>query len=153
SLGQPNLLIVPDRTAAARYGLNVGDVTAVVQAAIGGRAITQGLQADRPFDLVGRGKPQNHERLAADWQILVSAPGGGQVPLAQVARIQTTEGASFIYREDLERYVPIRFAVRGRDLESTVTEAKQRVAQQVKLPEGVHLQWSGEYGELQAANR
>jgi cobalt-zinc-cadmium resistance protein CzcA len=153
SLGQPNLLIVPDRKAAARYGLNVGDVTAVVQAAIGGQAITQVLEGDRRFDLVVRWKPQYRESLDAIRQIRVNAPGGGQVPLDQVAQIQTAEGASFIYREDLQRYVPIRFAVRGRDLESTVAEAKRRVAQQVKLPEGVHLEWSGEYGELQAANR
>ena len=153
SLGQPNLLIVPDRKAAARYGLNVGDVTAVVQAAIGGQAITQVLEGDRRFDLVVRWKPQYRESLDAIRQIRVNAPGGGQVPLDQVAQIQIAEGASFIYREDLQRYVPIRFAVRGRDLESTVAEAKRRVAQQVKLPEGAHLEWSGEYGELQAANR
>ena len=153
SLGQPNLVIVPERKAAARYGLNVGDVTAVVQAAIGGQAITQVLEGDRRFDLVVRWKPQYRESLEAIRQIRVSTPGGGQVPLDQVAQIQTAEGASFIYREDLQRYVPIRFAVRGRDLESTVADAKRRVAQQVKLPEGVHLEWSGEYGELQAANR
>jgi cobalt-zinc-cadmium resistance protein CzcA len=153
SLGQPNLLIVPDRKAAARYGLNAGDVAAVVQAAIGGQAITQVLEGDRRFDLVVRWKPRYRESLDAIRQIRVNAPGGGSVPLAQVAEIKTAEGASFIYREDLERYVPLRFAVRGRDLQSTVVEAKRRVAQQVKVPEGVHLEWSGEYGELQAANR
>jgi cobalt-zinc-cadmium resistance protein CzcA len=153
SLGQPNLLIVPDRKAAARYGLNAGDVAAVVQAAIGGQAITQVLEGDRRFDLVVRWKPRYRESLDAIRQIRVNAPGGGSVPLAQVAEIKTAEGASFIYREDLERYVPLRFAVRGRDLQSAVVEAKRRVAQQVKLPEGVHLEWSGEYGELQAANR
>jgi heavy metal efflux system protein len=153
SLGQPNLLIVPDRKAAARYGLNVGDVAAVVQAAIGGQAITQVLEGDRRFDLVVRWKPQYRESLDAIRQIRVNTPAGGAVPLDQVAGIQTTEGASFIYREDLERYVPIRFAVRGRDLQRAVVEARRRVARQVKLPEGVHLEWSGEYGELQAANR
>jgi cobalt-zinc-cadmium resistance protein CzcA len=75
------------------------------------------------------------------------------VPLGQIAKVNTVEGASFIYREQLERYVPIRFAVRGRDLQSAVVETKARVAREVVLPEGVHLQWAGEYGELQAANR
>jgi len=153
SLGQPNLLIAPDRKEAARYGLNVGDVTEVVQAAIGGQAITQVLEGDRRFDLVVRWKPNYREGLDAIRRIRVNTPAGGQVPLDQVARIQTAQGASFIYRENLGRYVPIRFAVRGRDLQSAVVEAKRRVAAEVKLPEGVHLEWSGEYGELQAANQ
>lgn len=153
SMGQPNLLIVPDRKACARYGLNVGDVSAVVQAAIGGQAVTQVLEGDRRFDLVVRWKPQYRESLDAIRQIRVNVPAGGQVPLDQVAKVETAEGASFIYREQLERYVPMRFGVRGRDLASAVEEAKDRVARGVKLPQGVHLEWAGEYGELQAANR
>ena len=153
SLGQPNLLIAPDRREAARYGLNAGDVAAVVQAAIGGQAVTQVLEGDRRFDLVVRWKPQYRESLDAIAQIRVNAPAGAQIPLDQVAHIDTAQGASFIYRENLERYVPIRFAVRGRDLQSAVQDAKRRVVAQVKLREGVHLEWSGEYGELQAANR
>jgi cobalt-zinc-cadmium resistance protein CzcA len=153
SLGQPNLLIAPDRAQCARYGLNVGDIAAVVQAAIGGQAVTQVLEGDRRFDLVVRWKPQYRENLDAIRQIRVNVPAGGQVPLAQVAEIETGEGASFVYRENLERYVPIRFTVRDRDLKSTVEDAKHRIAQDVQPPEGVHLQWAGEYGELQAANR
>ena len=153
SMGQPNLQITPDRAACARYGLNVGDVGAVVQAAIGGQAVTQVLEGDRRFDLVVRWKPQYRESLDAVRQIRVNLPAGGQIPLDQVADIATAEGASFIYREALQRYVPIRFSIRGRDLQSAVLEAKQRIAKEVNLPEGVHLEWSGEYGELQAANR
>ncbi|HVN85047.1 MAG TPA: CusA/CzcA family heavy metal efflux RND transporter [Candidatus Binatia bacterium] len=152
SLGQPNLLITPDRTACARYGLNVGDVAAVVQAAIGGQAVTQVLEGDRRFDLVVRWLPQYRQSLDAIRTIRVAVPGGGFVPLAQVADIRSTEGASFVYRESLERYVPLRFSVRGRDLASGVEEAKGRIAQEIKLPEGVHLEWAGEYGELQEAN-
>jgi cobalt-zinc-cadmium resistance protein CzcA len=153
SMGQPNLQITPDRTACARYGLNVGDVGAVVQAAIGGQAVTQVLEGDRRFDLVVRWKPQYRQSLDAIKQIRVNLPTGGQIPLDQVANVVTAEGASFIYREALERYVPIRFSVRNRDLQSTVDDAKKLVAREVRLPESVHLQWSGEYGELQAANR
>ena len=80
-------------------------------------------------------------------QIRVNIPAGGQIPLAQVAKIETAEGASFVYRENLERYVPVRFTVGGRDLKSTVEDAKHRIARDVKLPEGVHLQWAGEYGD------
>ena len=153
SMGQPNLQITPDRTACARYGLNVGDVNAVVQAAIGGQAATQVLEGDRRFDLVVRWLPQYRQSLDGIRNIRVTVPTGGQVPLAQIADIKTAEGASFIYREDLERYVPVRYQVRGRDLQSAVNEAKRRVATEVKLPEGVHLEWAGEYGELQAANQ
>jgi cobalt-zinc-cadmium resistance protein CzcA len=153
SMGQPNLQITPDRNACARYGLNVGDVGAIVQAAIGGQAVTQVLDGDRRFDLVVRWKPEYRESLDAVRQIRVNLPGGGQVPLDQVAKIETAEGASFIYREALQRYVPVRFSVRDRDLQSTIVEAKQRIAKEVHYPDGVHLEWSGEYGELQAANR
>ncbi len=153
SMGQPNLQITPDRTACARYGLNVGDVGAVVQAAIGGQAVTQVLEGDRRFDLVVRWKPEYRENLDAVRQIRVNLPSGGQIPLDQVANIETAEGASFIYREALQRYVPVRFSVRNRDLQSTVIEAKRRMSNEVHLPEGVHLEWTGEYGELQAANR
>ncbi len=152
-MGQPNLQITPDRTACARYGLNVGDVGAIVQAAIGGQAVTQVLDGDRRFDLVVRWKPEYRESLDAVRQIRVNLPSGGQIPLDQVANIETAEGASFIYREALQRYVPVRFSVRDRDLQSTVVDAKRRIAKEVHLPEGVHLEWSGEYGELQAANR
>ena len=120
SLGQPNLVIKPDRAACARYGLNVSDVAAVVQAAIGGQAVTQVFEGDRRFDLVVRWKPQYRQSLDAIRNIRVTTPGGAEIPLAQVAEIRTEEGASFIYREGLERYVPLRFAVRGRDLQSAV---------------------------------
>ncbi len=153
SLGQPNLLITPDRAKCARYGLNVGDVNAVVQAAIGGQAATQVLEGDRRFDLVVRWKRQYRTSLDAIRNIRVPLPAGGDIPLAQVARIRTAEGASFIYREGLERYVPVRFAVRGRDLQSAVVAARAEVAREVTLPEGVHLEWAGQYGELRRADR
>ena len=153
SLGQPNVIITPDRAQSARYGLNVGDVAAVVEAAIGGQAATQVLEGDRRFDLVVRWQKQYRTSLAAIRAIRISLPDGSQIPLGQIATVKTAEGASFIYREGLERYVPVRFAVRGRDLQTTVSDAKRTVAEQVKLPEGVHLEWAGEYGELQQANR
>jgi cobalt-zinc-cadmium resistance protein CzcA len=153
SMGQPNLLITPDRSACARYGLNVGDVANVVQAAIGGQAITQVLEGDRRFDLAVRWQPKYRQSLDAIRQIRVAMPNGGYIPLAQVADIRSGEGASFIYHEKLQRYVPMRFAVRGRDLQTTIDDAKNAVAKQVKLPPGVHLDWAGEYNELQEANR
>ncbi|MBV8134467.1 MAG: efflux RND transporter permease subunit [Deltaproteobacteria bacterium] len=153
AMGQPNLLITPNRAACSRYGLNVGDVNGVVTAAIGGSAVTQVLQGERAFNLVVRWEPKYRASLEAIRQIKIAQPGGGYVQLDQVADIKTVEGASFIYREGLQRYVPMRFDVRGRDMESTVVDAKRAVAKQIKLPEGVRLDWQGEYNELQKANR
>jgi heavy metal efflux system protein len=153
SLGQPNIVVEPDRQAAARYGLNSGDVSAIVQAAIGGQTVTQVLEGDRSFGLVVRWKPEYREDLQAMRNIRVNVPTGGNVPLGQIARVETSEGASFIYRGNLQRYVPVRFSVTGRDLQGAVAEVRQKVANQIRLPEGTHLEWVGEYGELQAANR
>ncbi len=153
SLGQPNIVIEPDRDAAARYGLNSGDVSTIVQAAIGGLPATQILEGDMSFPLVVRWKPQYRQTIEAMRQIRVNVPTGGFVPLGQIARVEASEGASFIYRGDLQRYVPVRFSIRGRDLQSAVADAKARVVQEIQMPEGTHLEWAGEYGELHAANQ
>jgi heavy metal efflux system protein len=153
AMGQPNLLIKPNRQICSRYGINVGDVGAAVQAAIGGQAITQVLEGDRRFDLVLRWQPKYRQSSEAIRQIQIALPAGSYAPLGQVADITTAEGASFIYREGLRRYVPLRFSVRSRDIENTVNDAKEAVAKQIKLPEDVSLEWAGEYSELQRANR
>jgi cobalt-zinc-cadmium resistance protein CzcA len=152
AMGQPNLQITPDRQVCSRYGINVGDVNAIVQAAIGGQAVTQVFEGERTFSLIVRWQPKYRQSLDAIRQIKVAIPSGGYIPLAQVADIRTAEGASIIYREALRRYVPLRFSVRGRDLKSAILEAKRQVAQQVQLPEGVTLDWAGQYNELQEAN-
>jgi cobalt-zinc-cadmium resistance protein CzcA len=153
AMGQPNLLIKPERQVCSRYGLNVGDVGAIVQAAIGGQAVTQVLEGERRFDLVVRWQPRYRQSLGAIRQIQVALPRGGYVPLGEIADISSGEGASFIYREGLRRYVPLRFNVRGRDIQKTVDDAKRAVARQIYLPRGVSLDWVGEYSELRAANR
>jgi len=153
SLGQPNLLITPDRRACSRYGLNVGDVNSVVQAAIGGNVVTQVLQGERAFNLVVRWQPKYRQSLDAIRQIRIATPSGTYVPLSQVADVQTAQGASFIYREGLRRYVPLRFSVRGGDMETTINRAKAEVSRRLTLPKEVHLDWVGEYSELQQANR
>jgi cobalt-zinc-cadmium resistance protein CzcA len=110
------------------------------------------LEGDRSFNLVVRWKHQYRTSLDAIRNIRVSIPSGGYVPLAQIADIRNSEGASFIYREGLQRYVPLRFAVRGRDFQTAVEDAQKHVTQEVKLPAGTHLEWAGEYKELREAN-
>jgi len=151
SLGQPDVQIAPDRELCGRYGLNVGDVGAVVQAAIGGQAVTQVYEGEKKFDLVVRWAEPFRKDLRAIKQILVSTPDGAQIPLGQLAKISEEEGPSVIYREDNRRYAPVKFSVRGRDLGSTIAEAQQRVLDGVKLPYDTHLDWAGEADQLREA--
>jgi cobalt-zinc-cadmium resistance protein CzcA len=147
-VGQPNLLIQVDREASARYGLRVSDVNAVVQAAVGGQAVTQVFEGERLFDLVVRFLPEFRRDAEAIGNILVSTPEGARIPLKQLATIKTQTGAFIIYRENNERYIPIKFSVRDRDLESTVKEAQQRIAASVQLPERYRIEWAGQYDQL-----
>jgi len=150
-LGQPNLLIRVDRERAARYGVLPGDVNGTVQAAIGGQSVTQVLDGERRFDVVVRFLPPFRENVEAISNIPVSTPDGGRIPLKQVAEVTKQTGASFIYREDNSRYIPVKFSVRGRDLQSTIAEAEERLSQQVNIPQGYRYEWAGEFQELQAA--
>jgi cobalt-zinc-cadmium resistance protein CzcA len=148
SLGQPAIRITPIRTQIGRYGLNTGDVAAVVQAAIGGQVITQVFEGEKHFDLILRWAEQYRRDTRSIRNILVSTPDGSQVPLGQLAEVVEEEGPSVIFREDLKRYVPVKFSVRGRDLGSTISEAQERIKAAVKLPYDTHLEWDGEMNQL-----
>lgn len=148
-MGQPNLIIEVDRKECARYGLQVGDVNDVIQAAIGGQAVTQVYEGEKWFDLVVRFLPEYRRDIDSIGRILISTPDGARIPIKQLATISEKTGAFIVYRENNERYIPIKFSVRGRDLESTVTDAQRRIEEQVKLPEGFRTEWHGEYDQLQ----
>jgi cobalt-zinc-cadmium resistance protein CzcA len=156
-LGQPNLNIRVDRDKAARYGLNTGDVNTVVQAALGGTNATTVLEGDRQFNLAVRLDPKYRSSIEAIRTVKVaySTPSGtnGYVPLSELAEITLDTGASFIYRERSQRYIPIKFSVRGRDLGGTVAEAQERIAKAVNLPNGYRIIWAGEFDSLQAAKQ
>ncbi len=152
-LGQPNLLIQVDREASARYGLQVADVNAVVQAAVGGQAVTQVYEGERLFDLVVRFLPEYRQDVESIGNILVSTPRGARIPLKQLSTISTQTGAFIIYRENNERYIPIKFSVRDRDLQSTVVEAQAKLARQVTLPERYRMEWAGQYDQLKDEQR
>ena len=158
AFGQPTVNIDIDRETAARYGLAPGDINATVQAAIGGQAAGNLYEygSDRNFPIVVRLAPEYRQSLDAMRRIPVGAPnptGNGivPIPLGDVARINLVPGYSFIYRENQERYIPIKFSVRGRDLGSAVLEGQRKVAAQVHLPAGSRLEWVGEFGELRDA--
>ncbi len=151
--GQPELMVTIDRDASARYGLAAADVNAAVQAAIGGQATTQILQGDRRFDFVVRYQPHYRQTPEAIRNILLPTPDGGRVPLGQVARVELRQGAFMIYRENGQRYIPVKFSVRGRDLASTIQDMESRLKRSVHLAEGYHYEWAGEYESLQKEER
>jgi cobalt-zinc-cadmium resistance protein CzcA len=158
SLGQPTIRIDVDRVRAARYGLAPGDINAVVQAAIGGQSagdLYEGT-SDRHFPMMVRLAVPYRQNLDAIKHIQVATQAGDgsgliHVPLEEVANVRLVSGAAFIYREQQQRYVPIKFSVRGRDLGSAVLEAQHAVDSQVLLPGGYRLEWVGEFGNLQEA--
>jgi len=151
SLGQPNVLITPDRVVGARYGLNVGDIEATVRAAVGGQAITQVYEGEKRFDLTIRWLPSFRESLSAIRSIMVATPDGTTIPLGQIAKVERVDSALRIFRENGMRDVPVKFSVRGRDLASTIAEAQAKIAARVHLPYDAHLEWSGQINELNEA--
>ncbi len=153
-LGQPNLNVKVDRQAAARYQINVSDIQDAIQTAVGGNALTQVLQGEARYDLVMRYLPKFRDTKEAIEKIRLLAPTGERVSLAQLCRIEERDGASEIYREGNQRYIAIKYSVRGRDLGGAVEEAIRKVSAGVHLPRGYRIDWEGEYqSEKRAAAR
>jgi heavy metal efflux system protein len=155
-LGQPNLNIRIDRERAARYGLNVSDANNVVQAALGGTVATTLLEAERQFGVVVRLAPEyrNNVDEVKNIKVGVQTPAGNaHIPFSDFANITLDTGASYIFREKNQRFVPIKFSVRGRDLASAIEEAQQRITRNVKLPPGYRIDWAGEFDSLQQAKK
>jgi cobalt-zinc-cadmium resistance protein CzcA len=154
-LGQPNLNVKIDRAKAARYGLNTGDVNTVIQAALGGTSATTLLEGDRQFSVVVRLPAEYRSSLEAVGNVKVAVANSGganaYIPLNELADITLDTGASYIYHEEGERYIPVKFSVRDRDLGGAVAEAQARIAQNVKLPSGYRLVWAGEFEDLERA--
>jgi len=156
SLGQPTVQIEIDRARAARYGLAPGDINATIRTAIGGESAGDLYEpgSDRHFPIVVRLAPQFRQNPEAIQNLRIGAQGPSgvtQIPLNEVADVKLVSGPSYIYREGQERYLPIKFSVRDRDLGSAIQEAQRKVAQQVQLPAGSRLEWVGEFGNLQDA--
>jgi heavy metal efflux system protein len=156
-LGQPNLNIKVDRAKAARYGLNSGDVNSVIQVATGGATATSVLEGDRQFDLMVRYTPEYRDSIEQIRNIRVAyqttSGANAYIPLSELATITLDTGAAWIYHESMQRFIPVKFSVRGRDLGSTVAEAQEQIAKNINLPTGYHLVWAGEFGDLQEAKK
>jgi heavy metal efflux system protein len=152
-LGQPSLTIKIDRARIARYGVNVADINALIQTAVGGDVATQVVQQEKQFDLVVRLERQYRDNPEEIGNILVATPAGQQIPLKEFADIQVASGASFIYRQDNSRYIGVQFSVEGRDLAGAVGDAMRQIGAKVVLPQGYRLDWGGEYTEYTASRR
>jgi cobalt-zinc-cadmium resistance protein CzcA len=154
-VGQPNLNIKVDRAKAARYGLNSGDVNTVVQVAMAGAVATTVLESDRQFNLAVRLQEKYRDSIDKIGNVPVAyqTPSGttSYIPLRELAAISLDSGASYIYHEATQRYIPIKFSVRGRDLGSTVAQAQARIARGIHLPSGYRIMWAGEFQDLQTA--
>jgi cobalt-zinc-cadmium resistance protein CzcA len=158
SLGQPTIQIDIDRARAARYGLTPGDINTTIRTAIGGDSAGDLYEpgSDRHFPIIVRLAPEYRKSAEAIQNLRIGAQGPNgitQVPLSEVASINLVSGAAYIYREQQERYLPIKFSVRERDLGSAIQEAQQKIAEQVQLPPGSRIEWVGEFGNLQDAIR
>jgi cobalt-zinc-cadmium resistance protein CzcA len=158
-LGQPNLVVRIDRAKAARYGFAVGDINAVVQAAIGGQEITRVYEGEYNFALTVRLAPEYRGNVEAIRSIPVALPSNdpkqptAYISLSDLGEVKMESGASYIYRENSQRFVPLKYSVRGRDLGSTVAEAQKRVEKEVPLPQSYKLDWTGEFGALVEAQK
>jgi cobalt-zinc-cadmium resistance protein CzcA len=157
SLGQPTIQIDIDRARAARYGLSPGDINATIKVAVGGDTAGDLYEpgSDRHFPIIIRLAPEYRKSAEAIHNLRIGVAGQGgaitQIPLSEVASINLISGAAYIYREGQERYLPIKFSVRNRDLGSAIQEAQDKVAAQVELPPGSRVEWVGEFGNLQDA--
>jgi heavy metal efflux system protein len=152
-LGQPSLNINVDREKIARYGINVSDVEAVIQAAVGGQAATQVVQGEKLFDLVVRMQPQFRSNATEIGSLLVGTPDGQQIPISQLATIEQGNGASFIYRENNSRYIGVQYSIEGRDLQRAVEDGQAAVKKNVTIPAGYRTEWGGEYDQFIAAKQ
>jgi heavy metal efflux system protein len=150
--GLPQLQIKPDREAIARYGINVEDVNSLVESIVAGKEAGQVYQGEQRFSLVVRLADESSRDVGTIKNLLVSAPNGSRIPLAQLTDIKLVEGPAQISREDTRRRIGVELNVRGRDIGSFVKDAQAAIDQQVKLPPGYYLTWGGTFENLRRAS-
>ncbi len=153
NLGQPELHITLDPDKMAQFGVDAADANAVIEMAIGGKAVSQVFEGERKFDLRLRYDVPYRSTPDQIGNLLVPNLNGGKVKLQEIADIGNVAGPAFIYRENNSRFIAIKFSVRGRDLGSTIAEAQQLVKKNVALPKGYATQWNGEFENQERAQR
>ncbi len=145
NLGQPEFRIQLDQTKMALYGVNMVDAQAVIEMAIGGKAATTLYEGERRFDVRIRYQKEFRDDQKKIENLMVPSSDGAKVPLKEICAISTTTGPAFIYRDNNQRYIAVKFSIRERDLGSTIEEAQMKVADKVKLPKNYSNTWNGEF--------
>jgi cobalt-zinc-cadmium resistance protein CzcA len=154
NLGQPELQIKLDREKMAAYGISAAEANAVIELAIGGKAATQLYEGEKKFDIRVRYQYPFRKSETEIGELMIPSASGEKIPLKEIADIQLGSGPSFIYRDNNKRFTAVAFAVRGRDLGSTVIEGQKKLSEAIKLPKGYTIQWSGDYeSEIRAMTR
>ncbi len=149
---QAQLSVDIDRTAAARFGINVSDIQKMIEAAIGGRVVGKLYDGDRRFDIVVRYSPEYRSSIDAVKNLIVASPTGGRIPMSQLANVRLVDGATIIQRQDGERQISVRTNIRGRDQGSFVAEAQKKIAARISLPRGYSIAWGGQFENLSRAS-
>lgn len=151
--GVGELRVEVDRGALARYGLNISDTADLMDAAIGGKQISEMIEGNRRFDILVR-LPENYRRDdEAVRNLLLFAPGGERVPLGAVARVGMSRGPEVVSRENGQRRIVVQANVRGRDLGGFVNDARARIDGGLRLPPGYSLDWGGQFENQERATR
>ncbi|MFZ4861524.1 efflux RND transporter permease subunit [Sphingobacterium sp. Mn56C] len=151
NIGLPELRIQLHDAKMAKYGLSTSDVQAVIAMTIGGQAATKFYEGDRQFDVVLRFTEAYRDTPEKIGNILIPTSNGQNVPLQEISTIGYVTGPAFIYREGNSRYIGVGFSIEGRDLGSTIAEAKKVVAKEVKLPKANYMEWAGEFESKERA--
>ncbi|MBA4145178.1 MAG: CusA/CzcA family heavy metal efflux RND transporter, partial [Cytophaga sp.] len=154
NIGQPELRIDLSASKMALYGVTTADANAIIEMAIGGKAISQIYEGERKFQLRLRYNEQYRSNVEAIGNLMVPTLRGAQVPIKNIARIEKLTGPSLIFRDDNRRYSAVKFSVRGRDMGSTIAEAQKKVSKAVQLNKGYEIQWAGDFeNQLRATKR
>jgi cobalt-zinc-cadmium resistance protein CzcA len=152
NIGQPEVSVILDRDKMAQYGVNLADAQSVLETAFGGKTASELYDGERKFDIRIRYEQQYRKDENDIAQLMVPSQAGALVPLKEICEIKQDNGAAFIYRDNIKRYIGVKFSIRDRDMGSTIAEAQQKV-DQIKLPEGYSFGWTGQFENQQRASK
>jgi cobalt-zinc-cadmium resistance protein CzcA len=154
NLGQPELSIKLDREKMAAYGILAEEANTVIEMAVGGKAVSKLYEGEKKFDIRVRYQYPFRKSETEIGELMIPTASGSKIPLKEIADIRLSSGPAFIYRDNNRRFTAVAFAVRGRDLGSTVADGQKILDKEIKLPKGYFIQWVGDYeSEIRAMTR
>lgn len=145
NIGQPEVSVVLDREKMAAYGVKLADAQAVLEMAFGGKTATEKYENEKKFDIRVRYQKEFRKNEQDIFNLMVPTIQGHKIPIKEIASIREITGPAFIYRDNTKRFIGVKFSVRDRDLGSTIAEAQKNVNENIKLPQGYSIGWTGEF--------